>query len=48
MKSDVELRGGSSSNEGDVIISGRGVCDQQWDIADATVVCTMLGLVQQL
>jgi len=38
-----ELRGGSSSNEGNLFINGAPVCDDGWDNNDATVACRMLG-----
>ena len=45
---DIRLRGGRSSAEGRVEICFNNqwgtVCDDSWDAADATVVCTQLGL----
>ena len=38
-----ELRGGSSSNAGNLFINGAPVCDDGWDNNDATVACRMLG-----
>ena len=44
----IQLAGGSSSNEGRVEICQNGrwgtVCSNGWDINDATVVCRHLGL----
>ena len=40
---DVELRGGSHRGEGNVFINKKPVCDDDWDLNDATVVCKMLG-----
>jgi len=39
----VELVGGATSNEGNVMINGRHVCDEDWDREEASVVCRMLG-----
>jgi len=40
----VELVGGwSGSNEGNVLINGRHVCDEHWNHEEAMVVCRMLG-----
>ncbi|CAL1544670.1 unnamed protein product [Lymnaea stagnalis] len=42
----VSLTGGSSPSEGDVIVTFRGVqyriCDDEWDVMDANVICNML------
>merc|ERR1711892_405105 len=42
-KMKVELRGGTSSKEGNVFVNGKPVCDDMWDKDDAPVVCRMLG-----
>merc|ERR1719312_2042172 len=39
----IELKGGSSRNEGNVFLNGKPVCDDMWDKKDATVACRMLG-----
>merc|ERR1712106_380323 len=39
----IELKGGSSSEEGNVFVNGKPVCDDMWDRKDATVACRMLG-----
>ena len=44
-KPKIELRGGSSSKEGNVFLNGKPVCDDKWDKKDATVACRMLGSV---
>ena len=45
---DIRLRGGQNSTEGRIEICFNNrwgtVCDDFWDIRDATVVCTQLGL----
>jgi len=41
--SNVELIGGKRSNEGNVLVGGKPVCDDLWDPSDAKVVCKMLG-----
>jgi len=42
-KQRIELKGGSNSQEGNLFVNGRPVCDDMWDDDDATVVCRMLG-----
>ena len=42
---EIELRGGSTSLEGNVYINGKPVCDDKWDLNDAKVACRMLGYV---
>ena len=43
----VQLIGGGSDNEGNVLLLHRGerglICDDSWDSNDATVICRMLG-----
>ena len=39
----MELHGGSSDNEGQVFFGNRPVCDNNWDIEDANLVCKLLG-----
>ena len=39
----VSLEGGSSSNEGNLLINSQPVCDDDWDDNDAAVACRMLG-----
>ena len=39
----IELQGGSSSNEGNLFVNNRPICDDHWDDNDATVACRMLG-----
>ena len=47
IKVSVRLEGGSSSNEGRVVVrlgnTDGTVCDDSWDTDDAQVVCRMLG-----
>ena len=42
---EVELRGGSLNNEGNVFLYGKPICDDQWDENDAVVACRMLGYI---
>ena len=42
---DIYLEGGSVSNEGNLFVNGRPVCDDIWDDADAMVACRTLGFV---
>ena len=37
------LLGGSNAKEGDIYVNGRPVCDDDWDLDDATVACKSLG-----
>jgi len=39
----IKLVGGTTSNEGNVMVDGKPVCDDYWDTKDAQVVCKMLG-----
>ena len=39
----VELVDGTAPNEGNVMINGRHVCDENWNKEEAMVVCQMLG-----
>ena len=39
----VSLRGGSTANEGNLFVGNQPVCDADWDLVDAHVVCRMLG-----
>merc|ERR1712098_862962 len=39
----IKLVGGTTSNEGNVMVDGKPVCDDYWDTKDAKVVCRMLG-----
>ena len=39
----IKLVGGTTSNEGNVMVDGKPVCDDYWDTKDAKVVCKMLG-----
>merc|ERR1712112_676282 len=39
----IKLVGGTTSNEGNVLVDGKPVCDDYWDTKDAKVVCRMLG-----
>ena len=39
----IKLVGGMTSNEGNVMVDGKPVCDDYWDTKDAKVVCKMLG-----
>ena len=38
----LELRNGSNPNEGNLFINGKPVCDDLWDMNDASVACRML------
>jgi len=40
---EVELVDGTAPNEGNVMINGRHVCDENWNKEEAMVVCQMLG-----
>ena len=42
---EIELRGGSLINEGNIFLFGKPVCDDQWDANDAVVACRMLGYI---
>ena len=39
----ITLVGGSTRNEGNVLVDGKPICDDNWDTKDAKVVCRMLG-----
>ena len=39
----VELRNGTDESNGNVYVSGKPVCDDDWDKVDADVVCQELG-----
>jgi len=39
----MELHGGTGDNEGQVFFGNRPVCDNNWDIEDANLVCKLLG-----
>jgi len=39
----IKLTGGSEWSEGNVLINGQPICDDDWDNRDAAVVCRMIG-----
>jgi len=39
----IKLTGGSDYSEGNVLINGKPICDDDWDNRDAAVVCRMIG-----
>ena len=39
----ITLVGGSTTNEGNVFVNGKPVCDDAWDDTDALVTCRTLG-----
>ena len=39
----VQLQGGAVNSEGNLIVNGKPVCDDDWDTNGAMVACHMLG-----
>jgi len=39
----IKLTGGSDYSEGNVLINGKPICDDDWDNRDAAVICRMIG-----